>query len=130
MSYYYNKLKTLQFLEVYSMQDKTIGASIRKYRREKSLTIEKLAEKVGVTPKFLGDIERGKKFPSIKTLIKIANSLDVSIDCLLSKEVIRNKPIVINEIAKNLQNFNLYQLELFVKFVEDINDLNYIFKDE
>ena len=112
------------------MQDKTIGASIRKYRREKSLTIEKLAEKVVVTPKFLGDIERGKKFPSIKTLIKIANSLDVSIDCLLSKEVIRNKPIVINEIAKNLQNFNLYQLELFVKFVEDINDLNYIFKDE
>ena len=42
-----------------------------------------LAEEIGVSPNFLGDVERGVKSPSLETIVCIANVLDVSLDFLL-----------------------------------------------
>lgn len=61
---------------------KIIGANIRKERKRQMLTIEQLAEKVGITDNFLGKIERGEGMPSLPTIDSIACALDVSIDFL------------------------------------------------
>lgn len=45
---------------------------------------EELAFKSGLNPAHLGQIERALKNPTIKTLERIANSLDVPISSLLS----------------------------------------------
>lgn len=52
-----------------------VGRKIRQLRVEKGLTIEELAFRAGVHPNYLGDIERGKRNPSIINLEKIANAL-------------------------------------------------------
>lgn len=61
---------------------KIIGENIRTERKRQLLTIERLAEIVGITENFLGKIERGESMPSFPTMDSIACALGVSIDFL------------------------------------------------
>lgn len=61
------------------------GKNIRKYRISKKLRQEDLAEKVGLSPNYIGMIERGEKTPSLETFIDILNALEVSADIVLSE---------------------------------------------
>lgn len=65
------------------LNNKDLGNRIRKIRKEKYMTQFTLAEEIGVSPNFLGDVERGVKSPSLETIVCIANVLDVSLDFLL-----------------------------------------------
>lgn len=47
-----------------------IGARIRYFRKLKGLSQEKLAWEAGINPAFLGELERGQKSPTLKTLEK------------------------------------------------------------
>lgn len=58
---------------------KKLGTKIRSFRKEKDLTIEHLAELVNIHECFLGELERGRKKPSIDTLVKLAKVLDVDL---------------------------------------------------
>ncbi len=60
-----------------------VGQRITKQRQLKGLSREKLAEMSDITPRFCYDLELGLKHMSIGTLLKICNSLDVSVDYLL-----------------------------------------------
>lgn len=53
--------------------------NIKYFRSLKNLTQEKLSEISGISKDYLSEIERGKKTPSIKRLIKIAEALDIDI---------------------------------------------------
>ena len=61
---------------------KIIGENIRNERKRQLLTIEQLAEMVGITENFLGKIERGDSMPSLPTIDSIACALGVGIDYL------------------------------------------------
>lgn len=52
-------------------------ANIKKYRKEQNLSQMNLAEKVGTSTSYLGEIEIGKKFPSIEMIQKIADALNI-----------------------------------------------------
>lgn len=58
---------------------KMIGIRIGELRKQKGLTQEKLAERMGVSPKYLSSIERGKENPTLTTIINLAQSMDVEI---------------------------------------------------
>ncbi|MDI6641519.1 MAG: helix-turn-helix transcriptional regulator [Elusimicrobiota bacterium] len=57
----------------------TIGQQIRNKRKAKSLTLEDLAEKCGREWSYISQIERGKSIPSIETLFRICNALEISL---------------------------------------------------
>lgn len=59
--------------------NKTIGARIRQLRRERGLTTQQLAEKVGVTQSQISQIETGKSAASIVTLFRLARALGMSL---------------------------------------------------
>ncbi|MNP63534.1 HTH-type transcriptional regulator ImmR [compost metagenome] len=58
------------------------GKRLKEAREKLNLTQFELAELVGISQNFLGDIERGLKLPSIETLIKLSNSLKISLDSM------------------------------------------------
>lgn len=62
---------------------KRLGTEIRKIRIHRHLTQEDLADKIGLNATHLGHIEQGLKEPRIKTLIKIADGLDVRVKDLI-----------------------------------------------
>jgi transcriptional regulator with XRE-family HTH domain len=63
---------------------KKIGSRIRKYRLQRNLTQEDLAEKANLHPTFIAHIELGRKVCSIKSLEKIANALKIPIHLLFT----------------------------------------------
>jgi transcriptional regulator with XRE-family HTH domain len=53
------------------------GEVIRRYRQWKQLSRRELAQRAGLSPVFLGEIERGEKDPSAHTLSLVADGLGV-----------------------------------------------------
>jgi len=56
-----------------------LSGNVRKYRRYYNLTQIALAKKAGVSTNFINDIESGKKWASLGTLVKIARIFDVHV---------------------------------------------------
>ena len=54
-----------------------IGARIKEIRAKKGITQERLSERMEISPKYLSSIERGKENPTLNTLIKLSESLEV-----------------------------------------------------
>ena len=69
------------------MDGNSIGTNIRKYRLEKKMKQDELAERAGLSTNYIGMVERGEKIPSLETFIKILNALDVSSDMVLCDEL-------------------------------------------
>jgi transcriptional regulator with XRE-family HTH domain len=57
----------------------TLGANIRKHRKNLGWTQEKLAEHARIDPKYCGQLERGEVNVSIVTLARIAKALNQKI---------------------------------------------------
>src|SRR5215469_3556348 len=55
------------------------GQVIRRERQDRGLTIKELAEKAGLSEIYLGEIERGQKYPSANVLESIARALDLDL---------------------------------------------------
>lgn len=64
-------------------REQELGKTIQKLRKEKGLTQEKLAEKLGVTLTYMGYMEIGYRVPNLKMLYKIATILDVKVRDLI-----------------------------------------------
>jgi len=63
---------------------KSIGGAIKKARKEKKLTQEKLAELIDVTSKHLQQLESGRRAPSVKVLQMLVFELDLSLNSIFS----------------------------------------------
>lgn len=79
------------------------GERLRKLRKDSDLTQGQLATQIGVVPSAVGKYERLEaSYPSIETLIKIADYFNVSLDYLLQGK--KSVPAVENNISGQLSN--------------------------
>jgi transcriptional regulator with XRE-family HTH domain len=60
-----------------------MGERLREARRGRNLSLRVLADRLGVSPSLISQIETGRANPSVSTLYAIAAELDVSLDELL-----------------------------------------------
>lgn len=60
-----------------------IGARIRENRQHRSMSQERLAELANVEPSYISSIEHGHKKPSLETLLKVSNALNLTVNNLL-----------------------------------------------
>lgn len=60
-----------------------VGARIKQLRKAQRLTQEQLAERAGLSDKFVGELERGKANPTLTTLAALSDALGVSLVDLL-----------------------------------------------
>ena len=63
-----------------SIDLKLSGARIRAVRKERNMTVRKLADLVGITEESMMHIECGARRPSYQTIYNIAEALDASLD--------------------------------------------------
>ena len=73
------------------MLDREVGARIKYLREANSYTRDAFADKIGISAKFLYEIETGKKGFSANTLLKISQALSVSSDYILCGHDRENK---------------------------------------
>ncbi len=79
-----------------------LGDKMRKLRKEKDFSLKELADKTGLTPSFLSQVERNLADPSINSLRKVADALDVPIFSLLESDLATN-PVVRKTDRKTLR---------------------------
>ena len=78
-----------------------LGAQIKKYRAELSLSQDELAEKLFVTRQSISNWENDKTYPDIKSLVLLSEVFGVSLDQLVKGDVeIMKKEINVQEKAK------------------------------
>lgn len=72
-------LVTFAMIKRQTIKEK-IGKRIAELRKDKGLTQEQLAEKVGLDRTYIGYLEKGNRSPSVETANKIARALGVKIN--------------------------------------------------
>lgn len=73
-----------------------IAKNLVKLRKTRNLTLDQVSELTGVSKAMLGQIEKGKSTPTVTTLWKIANGLQVSFSVFLKED----KPKVKKSICR------------------------------
>ncbi len=86
------------------MNINSVGKYIKKYRKKKNMSQEKLAEILGLSVPYVSMIEGSQKYPALETLINLANALDVTTDQLLC-ETLKNeyeikRSVMLDEISE------------------------------
>lgn len=71
-------------------QDK-IGKFISKMRKEKKLTQQDLAEKLGISDRTIGNWENGRNMPDLSLFKPLCEELEITINDLLSGEKVKEK---------------------------------------
>jgi transcriptional regulator with XRE-family HTH domain len=64
-----------------------VGAKLRERRRHLNLTLQEVADRVGVTKGFLSEIERDRAAPSVATLLKLRDALSLSVSTLFHSAI-------------------------------------------
>ncbi|RSL31676.1 helix-turn-helix domain-containing protein [Salibacterium salarium] len=64
-----------------------IGDRVKKYRKQRDISLTELAEKAGVAKSYLSAIERNiQTNPSVQFLEKVSSVLNISVDALIKDE--------------------------------------------
>lgn len=92
-----------------------IGERIKKKRVQLNLQLNELAEKIGISPSALSQIEKAKSFPSILTLKTIAEKLHTTVGELIGEnDSLANNPVVLHSditfVDKNKSGTMFYLL--------------------
>jgi len=106
--------------------EEIIGKVIRRERQDRRLTIKELGDKAGLSEIYVGEIERGQKYPSSNVLESLARALELDIADLLElmAEQIRfeRQPEPVNSIGFILPSTPGQPRRLVVKKI--VNMLN------
>jgi transcriptional regulator with XRE-family HTH domain len=63
-----------------------LAQRIKSLRRAKGWTQEEFAERAAMQRSYLADLELGRRNPSVRTLVKVANAFGVPVRALLDDE--------------------------------------------
>ena len=98
----------------------SIGKNLRKYRLEKKLRQEDLAERAGLSANYIGMVERGEKIPSLETFITILNVLGVSADQILSDVLVTGYKVKESLLAEKLSTLSKNERERIFAVIDTL----------
>lgn len=100
-----------------------VGARIRVLRQQRGISQEQLAFKAGITPSYLGQIERGEKSPTIDSIDKVATALHVTLEELFSFEYAQPDFVdqqIMENIAFQLRGRTKTEQEMVCNFIKQL----------
>lgn len=97
-----------------------LGLRIKEFRENRKYTQDKLAESVGIDPKHLSRIENGRNYPSLDTLEKILDSLDVSYEEIFNFDHLVSRNELIEKIDNKLSSLSDAKLKFIYNVVNEI----------
>jgi transcriptional regulator with XRE-family HTH domain len=105
------EVKALVEENIKHVDNQAIGERIRDEREKLRLTREKFAEMLGLSPLYIGQLERGERQMSLDTLVKVSDYLHISTDYLIygstpENEIKKSRIItLLNKCSKNELSF-------------------------
>ena len=99
-----------------------IGNRIKAARKAKGLSQSELSELIDRSVGYMSYIETGSKKPSLETLIQIANALDVTIDELLSDNLVASSTVSNTQINQLLSDCSAFEKSVILLSIKSIKD--------
>ena len=106
------------------IKNKCIGYRIMELRLDRGYSREGLAERAGISSKFLFEIERNGRGFSANTLINLADSLDVSADFIMTGQGSTKFDEGIAETLEKFEPSILEKIEDLLKIAYEIAHCN------
>lgn len=104
--------------------DALFGRRLRQQRKLKGWTMEEFSGKVGLSPNYIGDLERGVKLPSLESFIRLVEALDVPADALIRDTVPSASYVADAELAEKLCRLSPRQkkaaMDILDAFIENL----------
>lgn len=92
--------------EVLILDSKCLGKKLKWYRAKAGWSLEDCSERIGISSRYLADIERGDKVPKLETFILILNTLAASADDVLQDSLVVGHEPKSNDILKKLETLD------------------------
>ena len=107
------------------MENKIFGQRIKKLRNDKGLSMQELADKLGVTKSSINMWENSSSIPKNNILISLSKMFNVSIDYLLGNEEMQEKVPEnkqLHYIQRNLEKLDEQRLKQAEKILKTVFD--------
>lgn len=83
----------------------TLGKYVRKYRLILGFSQEELAGKCDCSNSHIGQIENARGIPSLDMVVRIANSLSVTVDQLRGESYSNPEVVYLRELAERIEKY-------------------------
>lgn len=100
----------------------SFGSTIKRLRKERSLTQDQLANLLNVTPQAVSRWETNAAMPDISLLIPLANVFNVSTDTLLEVDVQKNE--------EHIREFSIHYMTFMDPYGKTLKEKLSIYRDE
>ena len=94
-----------------------LGKHIKKYRQEKQLSQEELANRIYVTRQTVSNWENDKSYPDVNSLLLLSEIFQISLDRLIKGDIDTMKEVIIKEEVAKLKCYGTIYTVLLIATV-------------
>lgn len=108
------------------MNCKSMGKKLKSYRAKCGWSLKECSERIGISTRYLADIERGDKVPKLETFLLILNTLNASADDVLQDSLVVGNEAKSNDMIRKLNALDVTKrkqaLEIFDSVISSLKE--------
>ena len=108
------------------MNCKSKGKKLKSYRAKCGWSLKECSERIGISTRYLADIERGDKVPKLETFLLILNTLNASADDVLQDSLVVGYEAKSNDMIRKLNALDVTKrkqaLEIFDSVISSLKE--------
>ena len=108
------------------MNCKSMGKKLKSYRAKCGWSLKECSERIGISTRYLADIERGDKVPKLETFLLILNTLNASADDVLQDGLVVGYEAKSNDMIRKLNALDVTKrkqaLEIFDSVISSLKE--------
>ena len=103
--------------------DKVLGEVFKEYRVKNNLTQEKIAEKLGISVKYISRIENGTGGVKVETLVNYMNILGISPNVIFEKLIIHKDLKTQMKFSKKASELSDEKLDFIISVIDLLENI-------
>ncbi|GKH47814.1 helix-turn-helix domain-containing protein [Anaerotruncus massiliensis (ex Togo et al. 2019)] len=108
------------------MNCKSMGKKLKSYRAKCGWSLKECSERIGISTRYLADIERGDKVPKLETFLLILNTLNASADDVLQDSLVVGYEAKSNDMIRKLNALDVTKrkqaLDIFDSVISSLKE--------
>lgn len=112
-------MKSLKKLDI----DKILGEVFKEYRIKNKLTQEKIAEKLGISVKYISRIENGTGGVKVETLVNYMNILGISPNVIFSKLIVNEDLKLQMQLSEKVSNLPDDKINFVLSLIDLLDNM-------
>ena len=103
--------------------DKVLGEVFKEYRVKNNLTQEKIAEKLGISVKYISRVENGTGGVKVETLVNYMNILGISPNVIFEKLIIHKDLETQMKLSKKASELSDEKLDFIISVIDLLENI-------